>query len=560
MQASLVMLYSDLFDTREPTQAIAGPSGHKYVSFEAPIAGSSSSSSDSSVPIKTEENMDTTTASASARNLETDKTKTEGAHLHRTSALPPAVAAKLLKFYRARRARKLSLAHIRDVEDALRKLEGAFEFPTQLDFVDRSPSPSPAGSDTESTLAYTTNNIPIHAYEHALNDLLTRLDAVESNGDLEVRGRRKEVVKEVERALEAMERRIEESRERSRERSRRGSVSSQRSDASDVAAVAKESPVEAGVKEEQVEVPAEVEDAETTAGDKATSTMVEDAPTRPEVSDLVSAVTDDSQPTTNPTPPPVDVAEAENSNPLVAIGVPDSDADARAPSPPDQPIRGDPTPFVDDSEDLDRTIVMSSPPSDDPIPSPSTDEEGPVPSGAEVSEQEHVASACPGIRPRVVATDVTLDSDAAAARPIEPNNEADSVPLPSVPAPEAITRSESSATDATFITAAADSAPLSAIDDSAMFFTTGTTTPSELEPHQPLAPAPTPESQSTSDGGDETFLLSSTPLADEQPKHRRPSTSVRDDELEIIGKDELEAARNDSDWSDVESESDLEIV
>ena len=102
--------------------------------------------------------------------------------------------------------------------------------------------------------------------------------------------------------------------------------------------------------------------------------------------------------------------------------------------------------------------------------------------------------------------------------------------------------------------------------DDATFFTTSTTTPSELpEPTQP--PAPTPDSPaSTSSAGEETFLLSSTPLADEdQSKRRWPSTSAstEDDgdfgELEIIGKDELEAAKNDSDWSDVESESESDL-
>ena len=582
VQESLVMLYSDLFDAREPAHPVAGPSGHKNVSFEVPIAGPCSSTPASTVPVAAEEKIDTTAASVPTEKPGIDETKTEehdGVRLHRTSALSPAVAAKLLKFYRARRTRKLSLAQIRDVEDALRKLEGAFEFPTQLDFVDRSPSPSPAGSDTESTLAYTTNNIPIHAYEHALNDLLTRLDAVESNGDLEVRGRRKEVVKEVERALEAMERRIEESRERSRGRSRRKSVGSQRSDASvtvtpynmhtsgnldevDVAVTAEEGPVEVEVKEEQVEVPAEAEDAGTTAGDKTTCTMAEDAATRPEVSDLVSAVAGDSQPATNPTLLPVDVAELENSSSFVAVGVPDSGADTRAPYPSDEPIHGNPSPLIDDGDDLEHTIVIFSPPSSGAIPSlpTSTDEEESVSSKAEVSEQEHANAACPDIHFGAVAADTTLDSDAVIDCPIEPNDEADNAPLLLAGTPDATTRSESSTTDATFITATADSVPLSAIDDSATFFAAGTTTPSQLKLTQPPAPAPASDSQSTSDGGDETFLLSSTPLADEQPKHRRPSTSMGDDELEIIGKDELEAARNDSDWSEVESELDLEVV
>ena len=52
--------------------------------------------------------------------------------------------------------------------------------------------------------------------------------------------------------------------------------------------------------------------------------------------------------------------------------------------------------------------------------------------------------------------------------------------------------------------------------------------------------------------GASTFLLSSTPLADdESTRKRRPSNG--EDELEIISKEELEAAREDSDWSDVES-------
>ena len=61
----------------------------------------------------------------------------------------------------------------------------------------------------------------------------------------------------------------------------------------------------------------------------------------------------------------------------------------------------------------------------------------------------------------------------------------------------------------------------------------------------------TPSSPSPSPSSNGAFLLSSTPLADEEPR-RRPSSG--EDELEIINKEELEAARNDSDWSDVDSE------
>ncbi|KAH9931627.1 uncharacterized protein BXZ73DRAFT_77650 [Epithele typhae] len=119
-----------------------------------------------------------------------------------------------------------ALTEIAAVEGALRALQDAFSFPDHLEFSpsrSRTPSPTPSSSDG---LAYTAHNSPVHAYEHALTALLTRLDAVESNGDESVRGRRKEVVRDIERAFDAVERRVEAERERSRSRgsSRRGSV------------------------------------------------------------------------------------------------------------------------------------------------------------------------------------------------------------------------------------------------------------------------------------------------------------------------------------------------
>ena len=50
----------------------------------------------------------------------------------------------------------------------------------------------------------------MRAYEYALNGLLERLDAIESDGNEEVRDVRREVVREVERALEEVERKIQE--------------------------------------------------------------------------------------------------------------------------------------------------------------------------------------------------------------------------------------------------------------------------------------------------------------------------------------------------------------
>jgi len=89
------------------------------------------------------------------------------------------------------------LTSIRAVRTQFSALESGFKFPAILDF-------------DHSELAPTSNNAPVRAYKHALNSLLERLDAIESDGNEEVRDVRREVVREVERALEEVERKCEE--------------------------------------------------------------------------------------------------------------------------------------------------------------------------------------------------------------------------------------------------------------------------------------------------------------------------------------------------------------
>ena len=89
------------------------------------------------------------------------------------------------------------LTSVRAVRTQFSALESAFKFPPVLDF-------------EHSELAVTPNNAPVRAYEYALNGLLERLDAIESDGDEEVRDVRREVVREVERALEEVERKVKE--------------------------------------------------------------------------------------------------------------------------------------------------------------------------------------------------------------------------------------------------------------------------------------------------------------------------------------------------------------
>ncbi|KAI9511244.1 hypothetical protein F5148DRAFT_1172846 [Russula earlei] len=89
------------------------------------------------------------------------------------------------------------LTSIRAVRSQFSALESAFKFPPVLDFV-------------HSELAVSQNNAPVRTYEQALNNLLEQLDAIESDGDEEVRDVRREVVREVESALEDVERKVKE--------------------------------------------------------------------------------------------------------------------------------------------------------------------------------------------------------------------------------------------------------------------------------------------------------------------------------------------------------------
>ncbi|KAI0285154.1 hypothetical protein BC826DRAFT_1109418 [Russula brevipes] len=90
-----------------------------------------------------------------------------------------------------------SLTTIRTVRSQASALQSAFKFPPVLDF-------------DHSDFAISANNAPVRAYEYALNGLLEQLDAIESDGNEEIRDARREVVREVEKALEDVERKVKE--------------------------------------------------------------------------------------------------------------------------------------------------------------------------------------------------------------------------------------------------------------------------------------------------------------------------------------------------------------
>jgi hypothetical protein len=110
--------------------------------------------------------------------------------------------------------RTTSLSSVESIRSNLTKVQAAFAFPVDLDHYDPSTDAhdetasvsSTSSSDLTRLIPYTSVNKPVYKYEHELNGLLEELDKIDSHGDAEVRGRRKEVVKAVERALEGVER------------------------------------------------------------------------------------------------------------------------------------------------------------------------------------------------------------------------------------------------------------------------------------------------------------------------------------------------------------------
>ncbi|KAF9072763.1 hypothetical protein BDP27DRAFT_387923 [Rhodocollybia butyracea] len=113
-----------------------------------------------------------------------------------------------------------ALEAVQNIEASFIALQDDFEFPDDVDFSptsSRSSSPSRddsasnAESDTATIrkLGYTARNHPIRFYEQSLSRLLVQLDEIESNGNAELRVRRKAVVALVEGALEELEKKVE---------------------------------------------------------------------------------------------------------------------------------------------------------------------------------------------------------------------------------------------------------------------------------------------------------------------------------------------------------------
>ena len=122
----------------------------------------------------------------------------------------PPVEPTVAETQQAQIDRTTSLSSVERIRSNLTKVQADFALPADLDHYDPSTDAhdetasvsSASSSDLTRLIPYTSVNKPVYKYEHELNGLLEELDEIDSHGDGEVRERRKEVVRAVERALE----------------------------------------------------------------------------------------------------------------------------------------------------------------------------------------------------------------------------------------------------------------------------------------------------------------------------------------------------------------------
>lgn len=238
--------------------------------------------------------------------------------------------------------RSLSLNTIERIEDSLHTLQSAFVLPSELDLAPSPASASGHESDSETDLAFTSKNKPVHAYEHALNGLLESLDAVESYGDEEIRGRRKAVVGLVEGALKEVGKRVEESRERERKRNSVVEVEGEKAEESvkelvdplveEVAATPAGAVVTTPAQEAIIDTPA-VDDVAVEAPPQDVVLDVEAPSTLPKAeAEANQTVAEDGSTPTAPTPnaeasvQPIEATNSNASTPAEDVAAPSADA------------------------------------------------------------------------------------------------------------------------------------------------------------------------------------------------------------------------------------------
>ena len=129
-----------------------------------------------------------------------------------SSRLPPTAKPAISEREQAQIDRAIALSSVERVQDSLARLRKDFVLPAELDHYTSSTDnhddtvsiSSVSSSDLTKLIPYTSANKLVYKYENELNGLLEELDRIDSRGDVEVREKRKEVVKAIEKTLEGV--------------------------------------------------------------------------------------------------------------------------------------------------------------------------------------------------------------------------------------------------------------------------------------------------------------------------------------------------------------------
>ena len=120
-----------------------------------------------------------------------------------SASAPAPVAAPVEEI--AKKVSSESIAKLESIASEIKLARDSFTFPQTLSFASSSNN-----TDSAPSLLFNKANKPYHAQNNKLLQLLLQADGVASNGDREVRRKRKEVVKLVESELEGLEKKRDE--------------------------------------------------------------------------------------------------------------------------------------------------------------------------------------------------------------------------------------------------------------------------------------------------------------------------------------------------------------
>jgi len=183
-----------IFGTPRPLTTTQAPTKQAPIpdSKPSPSPLSQSSSSPSPAPVTSAE------AQAPTPAIESQASPTDSPSSDEEEA-----ATKLQRHFRRHLARRTALDKISSLSSSFTDRQSTFEKPPSFTF--KSSPDSTSSTTTPPPLAFVSSNSPFLAYEDYLVNLLSKIDAVESGGDRQVKQERKSLVRKVEKELSRLD-------------------------------------------------------------------------------------------------------------------------------------------------------------------------------------------------------------------------------------------------------------------------------------------------------------------------------------------------------------------